>query len=110
MIKLAQAQARERLEAAGHAVDLLERGSLRVQLLRPDASERSLRQDTIYLVQSGAGELVCRGQTESCAAGDLLLVPALAPHAFAGVDADLCVWALSLGPVGGEEGSFAEEE
>jgi mannose-6-phosphate isomerase-like protein (cupin superfamily) len=83
---------------------VLQRGSLDVALSLPVAPNQQSphTQDEVYVIVRGQGFLVHDGKREPFAAGDLLFVAAGTEHHFEGFSADLAVWRVFHGPLGGE--------
>ena len=99
----------EALSAARAAADgiygvLLSRGTLEIGYYAPVRSDRQTphAQDEVYVVQSGHGRFRVDGDSVACAAGDVLFVPAGAPHAFHDFTEDFAAWVIFFGPAGGE--------
>jgi len=103
---LADADARIPGPPGGHAVTLLERGTLKLKLSLPvHPNEQSPhRQDEIYVIVRGSGVLVHDGRRDSFEAGDLMFIAAGTEHHFENFTDDLAVWVVFYGPEGGEAG------
>jgi mannose-6-phosphate isomerase-like protein (cupin superfamily) len=85
-------------------VELFQHGTLSVELYAPrgDDPQTPHTRDEVYVVVQGGGEFVNGGVRHRFGAGDLLFVPAHVPHRFENFTADLAVWVIFYGPVGGE--------
>jgi len=59
-------------------------------------------QDELYIVFTGAGELVTQQETFSFVEGDVLFVQAGEEHRFERFSDDLVLWVVFWGPKGGE--------
>jgi mannose-6-phosphate isomerase-like protein (cupin superfamily) len=88
----------------GHAVSVVQRGTLHVKLSTPVLPNQQTphAQDEIYVIARGSGVLVHDNQRDAFHPGDLLFVAAGVPHHFAAFTDDLVVWVIFYGPDGGE--------
>lgn len=104
VLPLATARARLAALRGASFVELLAHGTLSVELYAPRGvdPQQPHSRDEVYVVASGAGEFLCAGRRERFGAGDLLFVPAHAPHRFENFSDDLTVWVMFYGPEGGE--------
>ena len=86
----------------------LAHGSLRVELFAPGTSglgrdiQQPHTQDELYVVQRGSSAFWLNGQTQQVQAGDVLFVPAGAPHRFEDFSDDFVTWVVFYDPTGGE--------
>jgi len=89
-------------------VQALAHGSLRVELFAPAAAgldediQQPHAQDELYVVQHGQSGFWLDGQRLRVQVGDVLLVPAGAPHRFEDFSDDFVTWVIFYGPQGGE--------
>lgn len=90
-------------------VPALAHGSMRVELFAPASSglERDIQrphaQDELYVVQHGHSGFWLDGQRVRVQTGDVLFVPAGAPHRFEDFSDDFVTWVVFYGPNGGEQ-------
>ncbi len=79
-------------------------GSLSVEIYAPKGEDlqQPHEQDEVYIVLSGKGSFVLEGQRMTFAPGDLIFVPAGAPHHFVDFTPDFATWVVFYGPKGGE--------
>ncbi len=79
-------------------------GSMSVELYAPQGHDPQTphRQDELYVVVSGSGQLVLDGRPQPVAAGSVVFVPAGAPHRFEAFSDDFATWVVFWGPDGGE--------
>jgi mannose-6-phosphate isomerase-like protein (cupin superfamily) len=84
--------------------ELLRHGSLRVGLYAPrgDDPQEPHAQDEVYIVLAGTGWFVNGAARDRFAPGDVLFVPAGAPHRFEEFSAEFRTWVIFYGPSGGE--------
>ena len=84
--------------------ELITRGTLRVGLYAPRETDRQQPhdQDEVYVVMSGRGTFRNGPVSHPFQPGDVLFVPAGAPHVFEDFSDDLYVWVVFYGPPGGE--------
>lgn len=99
IIPLAEAIARVQAEPVPYAL-LFERGELAVELFIPHGKDVQSphEQDELYLIQCGAAVLLRNEQRITCAAGDVIYVPAGMPHRFESFSNDFRTWVIYLGP------------
>jgi mannose-6-phosphate isomerase-like protein (cupin superfamily) len=89
-------------------VHALAHGSMRVELFAPATSglgkdiQQPHGQDELYVVQRGQSDFLLAQQTISVGPGDVVFVPAGAPHRFENFSADFVTWVIFYGPAGGE--------
>jgi mannose-6-phosphate isomerase-like protein (cupin superfamily) len=89
-------------------VQALAHGSLRVELFAPAAAglDRDIQQpheqDELYVVQCGRSAFWLREERCRVQIGDVLFVPAGAPHHFEDFSDDFVTWVIFYGPAGGE--------
>ena len=89
-------------------VQALAHGSMSVELFAPATSglgkdlQQPHAQDELYVVQRGQSAFILQGQTTTVGPGDVLFVPAGAPHRFENFSADFVTWVIFYGPPGGE--------
>jgi mannose-6-phosphate isomerase-like protein (cupin superfamily) len=104
VLPLAAARARLAAEPAAEFAELFRHGTLSVELYAPRGTDRQQPhgRDELYVVASGQGEFVCDGRRQPCGPGDLIFVPARAPHRFERFSDDFSVWVAFYGPEGGE--------
>lgn len=83
---------------------LFERGTLEVEIYRPDQVDAQTPhdQDEVYVVISGRGVFECDGVRQPFAANDVLFAPAGVPHRFVDFSVDFLTWVIFYGPEGGE--------
>jgi mannose-6-phosphate isomerase-like protein (cupin superfamily) len=94
----------QKLAASGDAsVALFQHGDANLLLFVPQDQDNQVahKRDEIYLIQSGHGIFKRSDETVRFDAGDVLFVPAGAPHRFASFSADFKAWVLFFGPEGG---------
>lgn len=105
-MKLGLEQALQQLPGPGgeRFVELMQRGSMRVELYAPRGHDpqQPHAQDELYFVQRGSGEFVQGATRHRFAAGDCLFVPAGEPHRFEYFSEDFATWVVFWGPPGGE--------
>ncbi len=84
--------------------DLLRHGSMSVEIFAPRGQDHQTphEKDELYLIKSGNAAFFLREQAYSVSAGDVLFVPAEAPHHFEKISDDFVTWVVFWGPVGGE--------
>ncbi|HEY9096795.1 MAG TPA: cupin domain-containing protein [Hydrogenophaga sp.] len=89
-------------------VQALAHGSMSVELFVPATSDlgqdiqQPHAQDELYVVQRGQSDFVLQDQTTAVGPGDVLFVPAGAPHRFEHFSTDFVTWVIFYGPPGGE--------
>jgi mannose-6-phosphate isomerase-like protein (cupin superfamily) len=104
VIRLADAQARIPGPAGEHAVEMLQRGNLKLKLSMPVPPnvQRPHEQDELYVIMQGHGVLFHDGKRDSVATGDAIFIAAGTEHHFENFSNDLAVWVIFYGPIGGE--------
>ena len=104
VIRLADAQARIPGPAGEHAVEMLQRGSLKLKLSMPVPPnvQSPHEQDELYVIMQGHGVLFHDGNRDSVATGDAIFIAAGTEHHFESFSNDLTVWVIFYGPIGGE--------
>lgn len=95
----ARAQLQDRLFTT-----VLRHGTLSVEIYAPRGQDlqQPHTRDELYVVISGSGRFDHDGVLTSFAPGDVLFVPAGAPHRFTEFTDDFATWVLFYGPEGGE--------
>jgi mannose-6-phosphate isomerase-like protein (cupin superfamily) len=89
-------------------------GSMQAELFAPACSglgrdiQQPHTQDELYVVQGGRSVLCLRGERLQVQSGDLLFVPAGAPHHFEDFSPDFVTWVIFYGCAGGERGPNAD--
>ena len=89
-------------------------GSMQAELFAPACSglgrdiQQPHTQDELYVVQGGRSVLCLRGERLQVQSGDLLFVPAGAPHNFEDFSPDFVTWVIFYGCAGGERGPNAD--
>lgn len=99
------ARAREAVAASPwHFAKVLGRGSMSVELYRPQAVDPQTphEQDELYVVVSGSGVFFRSGERLPFKAGDVIFVPAGMEHRFESFTSDFETWVIFYGPSGGE--------
>jgi mannose-6-phosphate isomerase-like protein (cupin superfamily) len=94
----------QKLAASGDSsVALFQHGDANLLLFVPQDQDKQAahKRDEIYVIQSGHGIFKRGEETVRFDAGDVLFVPAGAPHRFANFSADFKAWVLFFGPEGG---------
>ena len=83
----------------------LARGSMTVELYRPQGTDRQPphSRDELYIIRSGSALFNRDGQQAEVAAGDTIFVPAAMEHRFEQFSADFDSWVIFWGPEGGEK-------
>jgi mannose-6-phosphate isomerase-like protein (cupin superfamily) len=79
-------------------------GSMRIGIYAPRGTDAQAphEQDELYIVQSGTGSFVKRGEKRPFKPGDAIFVEAHAPHHFEDFSEDFVTWVIFWGPKGGE--------
>ena len=79
-------------------------GSMRVGIYAPAGTDGQAphEQDELYIVASGSGTFVKKGERRPFKAGDAIFVEAHAPHRFEDFSEDFATWVIFWGPKGGE--------
>ncbi len=82
----------------------LAHGSMTVEVFAPRGTDHQQPhdQDELYFVMSGRSDFIFKGERMTAAAGDVLFVPAHAPHHFENMTDDFATWVVFWGPDGGE--------
>ncbi|MCC6282690.1 MAG: GNAT family N-acetyltransferase [Saprospiraceae bacterium] len=104
-MKIASTAALSALDQADKVfVELFRHGSLSVEIYRPEKEDlqKPHERDEIYVVLSGTGKFENQGIVSSFGPGDVLFVPAYAPHRFVEFTEDFATWVFFYGPKGGE--------
>ena len=85
-------------------IRLFSHGSLEVEIYKPRGVDRQQphSRDELYVVISGTGFFVNGESRKRFAAGEVLFVPAGAPHRFEDFSDDFATWVFFYGPEGGE--------
>lgn len=89
-------------------VQALAHGSLSVELFAPAMSglgrdiQQPHAQDELYVVQRGTSDFWRDGEAVTAQPGDILFVPAGAPHRFENFSPDFVTWVVFYGPPHGE--------
>ena len=85
-------------------VEVGARGSLTVEIYRPEGVDRQTPhdRDEIYVVISGSGWFVNGEVRHRFSAGDVMVVPARLEHRFEEFSDDFATWVFFYGPEGGE--------
>jgi mannose-6-phosphate isomerase-like protein (cupin superfamily) len=94
----------QKLAASGDSsVALFQHGDANLLLFVPQDQDKQVahKRDEIYVIQSGHGIFKRGEETVRFDAGDVLFVPAGAPHRFASFSAEFKAWVLFFGPEGG---------
>ena len=91
-------------ESAQPFIRLFRHGSLEVEIYKPRGVDRQQphSRDELYVVISGTGFFVNGESRKRFAAGEVLFVPAGAPHRFEDFSDDFVTWVFFYGPEGGE--------
>ena len=84
---------------------LFERGSLTVELYRPQGIDRQQphSRDECYVVIDGSGIFEMGEETVTFGPGDFLFVPASMPHRFRDFGEPMTTWVMFYSPEGGEQ-------
>ena len=98
------AAAAERLASGAEFTTMFRHGSLAVEFYVPDGEDKQTPhpRDEVYVVASGTGTFDHDGEVQVVEAGEVLFVPAGAPHRFVTFTDDFATWVFFYGPVGGE--------
>ncbi|HLX93318.1 MAG TPA: cupin domain-containing protein [Puia sp.] len=105
-LKISATEALQKLKDSGKEfIPLFSRGSLAVEVYRPDKTDKQQPhdKDEVYVIISGEGNFYCEGRSVSFKQGDFLFVPARAEHRFISFTEDLLAWVIFYGPQGGEQ-------
>lgn len=86
---------------------MLTHGSARIGVYAPRGTDpqQPHDQDEVYVVARGTGSFLNGAERQRFGPGDMLFVPAGVTHRFEDFSADLAVWVIFYGPVGGEDSS-----
>jgi mannose-6-phosphate isomerase-like protein (cupin superfamily) len=104
--KISKAIALKQLtESNREFVQLFSRGSLQIELYKPDKIDKQYphSRDEIYVIVSGKAMFYNEGVIVEVAANDCLHVPAFAEHRFFNFSDDFVTWVIFYGPEGGKE-------
>jgi mannose-6-phosphate isomerase-like protein (cupin superfamily) len=111
-MKVSITQALKRLPADATAkypqgapfVTMMAGGTMSVEVYAPKGEDlqEPHRQDELYFIHSGHGELVINEQRFDCAAGDAFFVAAGVEHRFENFSIDFVTWVVFYGKQGGE--------
>lgn len=104
-MKITSKQALSTLDQTNNVfVELFQHGSLSVEIYRPEKTDlqKPHDRDEIYVVISGTGKFENQGIVSDFGPGDVLFVPAFAPHRFIEFSVDFATWVFFYGPKGGE--------
>ncbi len=88
---------------------VLTHGSMSVEVFAPGSNQdgrdrqQPHKQDELYFVHSGRGEIIINGQRFDAGAGDAFFVEAGADHRFENFSRDFVTWVVFYGPQGGEK-------
>lgn len=79
-------------------------GSMRVEVYAPKGVDlqQSHKQDELYFIHAGSGEIDINGQKFDAAQGDAFFVAAGVDHRFENFSDDFVTWVVFYGPEGGE--------
>jgi mannose-6-phosphate isomerase-like protein (cupin superfamily) len=82
----------------------LRHGSMKVGVYAPQGadSQSPHKQDELYIVISGTGDFIKRGERTPFKSGDVLFVEAGMEHRFENFSTDFATWVIFWGPNGGE--------
>ena len=111
-MKVSIAQALMRLPAEPTAiypkgapfVTMMAGGTMSVEVFSPKGVDlqQPHKQDELYFIQGGNGQIVINGQRFDAAAGDAFFVAASVEHRFENFSDDFVTWVVFYGPEGGE--------
>lgn len=111
-MKVSISQALKRLPAAPTAkypqgepfVTMMAGGSMSVEVFAPKGEDlqQPHKQDELYFIHSGTGEIVINGQRFQAAAGDAFFVAASVEHRFENFSDDFVTWVVFYRQQGGE--------
>ena len=105
MSRLTFSNALTRLKGAPEDyVELLEHGSMSVELYKPVGTDpqQPHDQDELYVVASGSGYFVNGADRHAFETGEVLFVRAGVEHRFEDFSDDFATWVIFYGPQGGE--------
>ena len=93
-------------------VQAMAHGTMSVKLYAPQGvdPQQPHKQDELYFIQRGTGELVLQGERHTFGPGTAFFVPAGAEHRFENFSADFSTWVVFWGPEGGEPESESDQE
>jgi mannose-6-phosphate isomerase-like protein (cupin superfamily) len=82
----------------------LRHGSMKVGLYAPQEldTQDAHKQDELYVIVSGSGYFVNKGERQAFASHDIIFVEAGAEHRFEDFTSDFSTWVIFWGPDGGE--------
>ncbi len=85
-------------------VTMMAGGTMSVEVFAPKEQDlqEPHRQDELYFVHSGNGDIVINGQRFDAAAGDAFFVAAGVAHRFENFSDDFVTWVVFYGKEGGE--------
>ena len=111
-MKISLSQALKRLPAEPTAVypqgepfaTMMAGGTMSVEVFAPKGVDlqQPHKQDELYFIQGGAGQMVIDGQRFDAAVGDAFFVAAGVEHRFENFRDDFVTWVVFYGPAGGE--------
>lgn len=101
----AAAAARLPLEPGRASAAVYRHGTLELRWYAPKGTDTQVPhdRDELYVVVSGTGTFLRGGERVRFGPGDALFVAAHETHRFEDFSADLAVWVMFYGPVGGEK-------
>ena len=104
VIRLGGARTRIPSPTGERSVLVLKRGTLDVRLSIPEPPNQQTphEQDELYVIIRGRGILVHNGECDPFEAGDILFVAAGVEHHYEDFTADLALWRIFYGRIGGE--------
>ena len=99
-------------ERGERSVALFEHGTLVVKLYAPRGTDPQTphSRDEVYVVASGSGEFVSRGERVRFGPNDFLFAAAGVEHRFENFTDDFAVWVFFYGPEGGEAAASNDEK
>jgi mannose-6-phosphate isomerase-like protein (cupin superfamily) len=94
----------DKYPAGAPFVTMVAGGTMSVEVFAPQSEDlqQPHRQDELYFIHSGTGELVINDQRFDAAAGDAFFVAAGVAHRFENFSSDFVTWVVFYGPQGGE--------
>jgi mannose-6-phosphate isomerase-like protein (cupin superfamily) len=111
-MKTSISQALKRVPAAPTAIypngapfaTMMAGGTMSVEVFAPKGTDlqQSHKQDELYFIQGGTGQIVINGQKFDAAAGDAFFVASGVEHRFENFSDDFVTWVVFYGPEGGE--------
>jgi mannose-6-phosphate isomerase-like protein (cupin superfamily) len=86
------------------SVEIMSHGTMVVKYYAPRGTDEQTphTRDELYVVARGSGTFVNGDHRHSFSSGDVLFVPAGAPHRFEDFTNDFGTWVIFYGPEGGE--------